>query len=205
MTLRDIIKRNGGSEAISTEEAGAIAAAAIEIADGEQIKYAIAGGLAMHIYGFTRQTSDVDFIAARRLPLDVSRKLILGGEQYEFHLGEKVINVHWILRRDEYKKIYQSALADADTLPNGWKVVSPEWLVVLKYIAGRAKDELDLQYLLRQKELVQRCKIKKNLEKAVGVHTAAAYALGLRYYYERYGLLEPRNGDENESYSPDEN
>lgn len=200
MTLRSIIEKNGGDSAISTEEAEAVAADAIKIADDEKVEYAIAGGLAMHIYGFTRQTKEVDFIAARRLPLDVIKPLSFGGESYNFESNGKTIAVDWIVRTDTAKQIYQAALAQAVKLPNGWKIVSPEWLVMLKYIAGRPKDVLDLQFLLQAKGLVDRRKIRQQLIDLVGEFAALGFLLGLQRYYDLVDSTQPNNGDENESY-----
>ena len=202
-TLRRVLKQNA-TAAISTEEAELVAEMAIDIAAREQIECAIAGGLAMHLYGFTRQTTDVDLIAARRLPLSVSRYLSFGGESYLFQLGDKTITVNWIVRRDADKRIYQAALADADVLENGWQIVKSESLVVMKYAAGRAKDNLDIQFLLQQPDLVDRRRIKKNLENLFGIEGARGYLIGLRRFYDLADLNRVRDGDENESYGVEE-
>ncbi len=52
------------------------------------------------------------------------------------------------------------------------KLISPEWLVILKFFSGRAKDKLDLQWLLQQENLVVREEVKSNLTKVVGADAA---------------------------------
>lgn len=60
--LEKLITRNSAVETISTEigiEAGLTLA---EIAEKENIAWAFAGGIAMHIYGYVRATTDVDVL-----------------------------------------------------------------------------------------------------------------------------------------------
>ncbi len=199
--LKMLLQRLEGESALSTTEALAVAEAVLAIAQRESIACAIAGGLAVQLYGYARQTKDVDFISEKGLPLAVERYLTFGGESYTLHLGGKQFTVDWILRRDKYKRFYQLALAEADTLPNGWHIVSPEWLIVLKYIAGRPKDLLDLQWLLQRPGLVNRRKLRATLTQHLGTEGADGYLLGLQRFYDLADLAAKRNdGDENESY-----
>ncbi len=48
------------------------------------------------------------------------------------------------------------------------KIVSPEWLVILKQLAGRGKDELDVLWLLRREGLVDREKVKELVRQVFG-------------------------------------
>jgi hypothetical protein len=199
--LQMLMNRLGSETALSTAEALAVAEAVLAIAQRESVACAIAGGLAVQLYGYARQTKDVDFIGERGLPLHVARYLTFGGESYDLRLDGKQFVVDWILRRDKYKRFYQLALAEADTLPNGWKIVSPEWLVVLKYIAGRPKDLLDLQWLLQRTGLVNRRKLRASLTQHLGAEGAEGYLLGLQRFYDLADLAAKRgDGDENESY-----
>lgn len=174
-----------------------------EIAGKEKVRFAIAGGLAMHLYGFERATKDVDFLADKRLPLEVLRYVAFGGERYGVKIGRREIDVDWIIRRDKYRTIYEQALADAAEL-KGWKILSPEWLIVLKYIAGRGKDRLDLLWLLQQKGLVNRRKIKEHLVKLLGDLGSTGFLVGLQREYDLADVMARRSGDENESYIPDD-
>lgn len=55
------------------------------------------------------------------------------------------------------------ALADALEIENGIRIVSPEWLVILKHLSGRPKDQLDLIWLLQESDLVNREQVKENI------------------------------------------
>lgn len=155
-------------DSISTE-AGIEAAAAIsEIAEENDIDFALCGGIAMHIYGFTRATKDVDFVASDLLPLEEYGLLNVGGESYRINVAGKLITVDWIIRKDKLRRIYEIALDEALETDVGIKIVSPEWLAIMKFFSARAKDKLDLLFLLQEKGLVNRKQIKKNLKKAIG-------------------------------------
>jgi hypothetical protein len=43
------------------------------------------------------------------------------------------------------------------------RLISPEWLVILKMFAGRQKDYDDAVFLLKEKDLVNRSKVKENI------------------------------------------
>lgn len=203
--LEKIVRRNIKEleNAISTETGLKVAETISKTADKENVACAIAGGLAMHLYGFDRSTKDVDFVADKKLSLKVMRRLNFGGERYEIKIGKRVVPVDWILRSDKYKDFYRQALKDATEL-DGWKILTPEWLVILKYIAGRGKDRLDLLWLLQQKGLVNRNIVRKNLINVVGRLGAEGFLLGLQREYDLADLTAGREGDENESYKPDE-
>ncbi len=184
---------------LDTETGLQTARKVFEIAANNQIESALVGGVAMYLYGSDRLTKDIDFIANQRLPLETVRFLSFGGERYGVKIGEKTIDVDWIVRRDNYKDFYRQALADAVTLSNGIKIVSAEWLTILKYIAGRGKDDLDAIWLLQQSGLVNRQKIKRNFIKVAGETFGDIIfrELEKRYFY----LADNhKDGDENESY-----
>lgn len=82
-------------------------------------------------------------------------------------LPKKKVLVDWIIRRDEAKKYYEQALQQAVSI-EGIPIISPEWLVILKYIAGRFKDQEDAVFLLSRKGLVNRNKIKDLITKISG-------------------------------------
>ena len=202
--LKKLIEKNLAKQTVSTETGLQVADKLKEIAAKEDVNFAIAGGLAMHFYGFERATMDVDFVANRRISLEVKRYLSFGGERYEIEIDGRKIPADWIVRRDKYAEIYRQALKDATEI-DGRKIISPEWLVVMKYSAGRGKDQLDLLWLLQQKGLVNRKKIKQNLKNLLGELGAIGFLTGLQREYDLADVMGARaTGDENESYIADE-
>ncbi len=139
-----------------------------EIAKNQKVGWALVGGLAMHLYGSDRLTKDVDIIADKLLNISpILGYLKQGGVRYEIETSTNKVSVDWIIRRDEAKRYYDEALKDAVSL-EGIPIISPEWLVILKYIAGRFKDQEDAVFLLSRKDLVDRNKIKDLIVKIVG-------------------------------------
>lgn len=139
-----------------------------KIAEREKIEWALAGGIAMHLYGSPRLTKDVDIVSEGFLSLEGRHRLTFGGISYQIKVGKKPVTVDWIVRADDYAAYYRQALKDAVELPNGMRILTPEWLVILKSIAGRPKDRDDAVYLLQKKKTVKRDTIKKNVVKVGG-------------------------------------
>lgn len=83
-------------------------------------------------------------------------------------LLKKEVAVDWIIRNDEFKKLFQIALNEAVKI-NDVPILSPEWFVILKFIAGRFKDQEDAVYLLSRKGLVSREIIKEKTVKHFGL------------------------------------
>ena len=154
-----------------------------KLADENNIDWALAGGLAVILYGSDRLTKDVDFIASKKLPLESKGSLVQGGERYSVKTSNKEVIVDWITRNDEAKKFYERALKDA-VMIRETPVLSPEWLVILKYIAGRFKDQEDGVFLLKQKDLVDRNKVKQMILEIGGNETWAVFRSGLERWYE---------------------
>src|SRR5205085_6842164 len=121
------------------------------------IDWAIVGGVAVLLYGGDRLTKDIDIIASKLLPEEfpVAGKLRQGGQRYRVSTKSRVTNVDWIIRADGFKRMFQEALLEAVQV-RGVPVLTPEWLVILKFIAGRFKDQEDAVFLLSQKSLVDR-------------------------------------------------
>ncbi len=153
------------SQMIDTETGISAVRQLAEIAARESIEWALAGGIAMHLYGSPRLTKDVDVISLKRLSLEAVRPIGFGGESYEVTVGKKKIHVDWIVREDNYRHYYAQALKDATVLKNGLRVITTEWLAILKYIAGREKDLDDIVFLLRKNGHVRRTVIKQNIIK----------------------------------------
>ena len=168
MVKRKRYKSSSAKQSISTEEGLDVAGKMVMTAQENKIDCALCGGLAMHVYGFTRATVDVDFIAAERLPLSAIKKLQMGGEAYHLRSGEKDIEVDWIIRDDDRKEVYEAALAGATSTEDGLPIITTEWMVILKYLAGRGKDQIDLLWLLREEGLVDRELVKQHINSLFG-------------------------------------
>ncbi|MEZ5425139.1 MAG: hypothetical protein R2747_02635 [Pyrinomonadaceae bacterium] len=154
-----------------------------KLADENEIDWALAGGLAVILYGSDRLTKDVDIIASKKLPLKSDGNLVQGGERYTVNTAKRAVSVDWITRNDEAKKFYQRALQDAVMIADT-PILTPEWLVILKYIAGRFKDQEDGVFLLGKKGLVNRKKIKQMIIEIGSNETWAAFKAGLERWYE---------------------
>jgi hypothetical protein len=168
MDKRSRYKSSLPKQSISTEEGLDVASKVVSKAQENNVTCALCGGLAMHVYGFTRATVDVDFIAAEALPLPAIKKLQMGGEAYNLKSGEKDIEVDWIVRDDDRKEVYQAALAGATSTESGLPIITTEWMVILKYMAGRGKDQIDLLWLLREEGLVDRELVKHHINSLFG-------------------------------------
>ncbi len=166
MSDNEIIKRvqkNVESPTISTDTGLEAAEKIGEIAASENVEWALVGGIAMYLYGSPRLTKDVDIIASDFISLPANAPLTFGGNNYIVEVGKYKVAVDWIVRNDGYAKYYRQALEEAIIFPNGIRLISPEWLVILKMFAGRQKDYDDAVFLLKEKDLVNRSKVKENI------------------------------------------
>ena len=200
--LKARIERNLAKNEMIDTETGLKAVQIVgAMADAEQTAWALVGGIAMHLYGSPRLTKDVDLIADKILSLKAEGQLSFGGEHYTVTIKDRGIPIDWIVRRDKWREFYHHALQEAVQLPSGWRIITPEWLLVLKYVAGRHKDELDMLWLLQQKDLVNRRLVHQHLRRVLGELQAD---LIFREIERRYCALADsgREGDENESYRP---
>lgn len=162
------ILENAANPTISTDTGIEAAQIVGEIATREEAEWAIAGGLAMHLYGSPRQTKDVDIIASKDISLTARHRLTFGGCSYTLQVGKYTVQIDWIVRSDSHREFYRQALKEAIRLPNGLRVITPEWLVILKYNAGRQKDLDDIVFLLRKKNTVERPTVKQKVIETVG-------------------------------------
>ena len=151
---------------IDTETALLAAKIATQQATG--IAAAICGGLAMHLYGFVRATQDVDLVASALLDVTPVRELSFGGISFSVEAAGRPVTIDWIVRDDFFREFYETALAEAQDLGEGLRIVTPEWLVTLKYISGRGKDRIDLLWLLQQPQLVDRAQVLAHFDRIMG-------------------------------------
>lgn len=167
--VKNILSKSGAEKpSITTEDGVAAAETVAKLAQERGIDCALAGGIAMHLYGFTRATTDVDMLASKPLGLEADRRLSFGGEGYTIKVGAKEIVVDWIVRNDDVAEIYAVALADAKEMTNGVKLVTPEWLAIMKKLADRGKDQIDLLWLLRRPGLVDRKLVEQHIRRIFG-------------------------------------
>jgi hypothetical protein len=165
-------RRSSSKRTISTEMGLQAVEPLLEQAEAAGIKYALCGGIAMHLYGFSRATQDVDVIASKVLDLASQRHISFGGESYEVEVGGQRIKVDWIVRDDFFQDFYGAALEEAEESEDGYPIITPEWMIVLKYIAKRSKDRLDMMWLLQQPGLVDRERVLKIFEQMLGTRAA---------------------------------
>lgn len=81
-----------------------------QLATQEEIEWAVAGGIAMHLYGSPRLTKDLDIIASRELSLTPQHRLTIGGSSYMLQIGKYNVQIDWIVRSDGFKKYYRAGL-----------------------------------------------------------------------------------------------
>jgi hypothetical protein len=125
-------------------------AAATEICDHCD-EVVIVGGLAMQFWGSPRLTADVD-LAATEVPTDIDGRLTFGAE-LSFGgvrtVASNQVPVDVIVRDDEWSDLYEEAIDHAEDVDGApAPVVSPEYLVAMKMVAGRPKDEQDVRFLV---------------------------------------------------------
>jgi predicted nucleotidyltransferase len=110
------------------------------------VRIALIGGVALQLYGSDRLTKDVDFVAEDVFDLDEGTKVMsIGGVKGMTRQGIPVD----ILVGGEYPSLREEALSEARSFPGiSVPVATVEHIMVLKLVAGRQKDELDIETML---------------------------------------------------------
>jgi hypothetical protein len=108
--IERMLENDAASPMISSDTGIEAAQKAGQLADQEEIEWAVAGGLAMHFYGSPRLTKDVDIIASRDLSLTPQHRLTFGGSSYTMQVGKYAVQVDWIVRSDGHQVFYRKAL-----------------------------------------------------------------------------------------------
>lgn len=137
-------------------------------ADVQDVKVALIGGAAMNFYGSPRMTWDLDFVAQKLFKLDgfdPVKTLTFGGARYMTGSG---IPVDLVVREDEYADLYKEALAKAQPTEEGYFIVDPNYLAVMKFATRRAKDHLDLMWLILQRDLLDLPVVEKIVKQYLG-------------------------------------
>jgi hypothetical protein len=201
--LQDYIRRNVLEKpTIRTEDGLDALDELAKLARRARVRYALAGGIAMHLYGFTRATTDVDVVADNVLDVDPDRELSFGGESYTVRVGKRDIPVDWIVRDDDYAEWYAQALDAAVDSGVGHPIIAPEWMVVLKFFSGRGKDHLDLLWLLRQEGLVDRDEVKRIIVEVMGKKYAAVPLRDLEALFLEADVMRQRDDVDEGSRPP---
>ncbi len=191
------VERNVERPTISTDTGLEAAREIGKTAASENVAWALVGGMAMYLYGSPRLTKDVDVIATNYLSLSANGPLSFGGSNYIIEVGKYKVAVDWIVRNDGYAKYYRQALDEAIAMPQGFQLILPEWLVILKMFAGRQKDYDDIVFLLRQKDLVSRPQVK---EKIVGVAGEDAWLATLSNFRRLCNLADGKTDEPDKYY-----
>ena len=190
-----MIKRKINLDVIDEDSASQAVEIIGKLAEEHGIDWALVGGLAMNLYGSDRLTKDIDVIADKRLPMPENKivgRLKQGGERYHTETDKKIVTVDWIIRNDEFKPLFAEALKAAVEI-NDVPVLTPEWLLILKFIAGRFKDQEDAVFLLSRNGLVNRNLIKEKIVNHVGL---IAWGLAKHGYQRWYDLADGRSLEE---------
>lgn len=188
-------KRKINLDVIDEESASQAIDFVSKIADANNIDWALVGGLAMNFYGSDRLTKDIDMISNKLLPVPketIVGQLRQGGERFQTETDKKVVSIDWIIRKDEFKALFQDALAEAVKIDDT-PILTPEWLVILKFIAGRFKDQEDAVFLLSRRDLVNREIIKEKIVKHFGI---GAWSLAKHGYYRWFDIADGKTREE---------
>lgn len=203
MSEKDLIEKveqNIKSPTISTDTGLEAAQKIGKTAETENIEWALVGGIAMYLYGSPRLTKDVNIIASNYVSLKANAPLNFGGSNYIVEIGKYKIAVDWIVRNDGYAKYYQAALKESIKIPQGFKLISPEWLIILKLFAGRQKDYDDAVFLLNEKDLANRSKIKENIIRVGGED---AWLAALSNFRRLCSLADGSTSEQSKYYEED--
>lgn len=88
--LIEYIQKNFEQSSMIDTETGISAVQKLaKIAEKENIQWALAGGIAMHLYGSPHLTKNVDIILRDFLSLKGDRRISFGGVSYDIKIGKK--------------------------------------------------------------------------------------------------------------------
>lgn len=153
----------------SSDELKRVAGLAQVVGERSGLRVAVAGGLAMILYGSPRLTKDVDVVSkgVPPAPAELTRgePLSFGGYTFGTPMG---IDLDWIVRDDDYRALYEEALEAASPGRDGFLVVAVEHLAAMKFATLRPKDYEDLMYLLGRPGLVDMEKARALVRRLLG-------------------------------------
>jgi hypothetical protein len=118
-----------------------------QLARAQKVRAALIGGAALQLLGSDRLTKDVDVAADELVEgIEILGPLDFGGIKGTTPSG---VPVDCVVRADKYQRLYEAAIERAvhvEGVP--LPVVVPEFLIAMKMVAGRLKDEVDLEFLI---------------------------------------------------------
>lgn len=153
--------------------------------------FAVAGDVAMQVYGYPIQTNDVDVLADKTFGdqpyFEFYMPLSFGGKTYVLFKNDVETDV--IVRDDAYQSLYEEALKHSVEY-NGVPVLSPEYLGVIKFAAKRPKDLKALAWLLGVPGLLDAEKAGLIVYRTLGGQYALdvwnEYVRRIRLYWSRH-------------------
>jgi hypothetical protein len=136
------------------------------------IPVALVGGVALQLYGSDRLTKDIDVIADTPLAGAPIRQLGVGGLAMALPSGGEA---DVIVRADDYTALYREALAKAVSMQDvPIPVVPVEYIAAMKMAAARKKDEIDLEFLLRN-DIIDRAATRRIIARFLGIYAAREF------------------------------
>jgi len=136
---------------------------AVETTAALGVPYAIGGGIAVQVHGYTRETSDVDLFVLEKNKFEVLGALHAAGlnivpfmepSQYHAHLPEITdpnIRIDVLIPIDEPELSaveYGERVASEDITGGGFTVFPIDLLVLAKFYATGRRHEIDIEGLL---------------------------------------------------------
>ncbi|HBU70402.1 MAG TPA: hypothetical protein DEE98_08505 [Elusimicrobia bacterium] len=132
----------------------------------ENVTFALIGGFAVHSAGYTRATTDIDFLVkkedmqkVKKIMLDYGYELLSEDEEISNYLGkmEELGKVDFLHAHRKYSMAMLMRAVDKDVLGGSFKakIVIPEDIIGLKLQSSvndpgrRAKDMLDIETLIK--------------------------------------------------------
>jgi hypothetical protein len=147
------------SKWIDPERVNEIIAMLNRLSKEQGFHFALVGGVALQYLGSDRFTKDVDVVSDAALDpieqLKVLGPINFGGTAYQTPSGG---NLDYIIRNDEFQKLYEKALEEAFVTEDKFPMVMPDYLATMKFVAhitdrrGSTNHLSDLKWLLRQQE-----------------------------------------------------
>lgn len=141
-----------------------------ELAKAQGIGIALIGGVALQLLGSMRFTKDIDFIVGQ--PLEGVRQtgvLGFGGIKATTASG---VPVDLVIRDDDYRVLYETAVERATAVRGvPVPVVPAEYLIAMKMVAGRPKDDADLEFLIADAN-VDRARARAVIKEHLGPYAA---------------------------------
>lgn len=154
----------------------------LRLLDEQSYEFALTGAFALHFYGYTRATLDIDIVTRSDYRIDLIQRLesigfetLYQSEGYSNHIfHDTFIRFDFIyLDGQTADQVLQNAVSFPIDDSNSVPVVSPEHLVALKLFAIRNDPDRTLRELADIKELIKRHPIDHNI---------------IRGYAQEYGI-----------------